>query len=229
MQPFVTEPHADLCFCFFLTSIFASIAKHWGKRLNKLLDWNTDCASKVVIRLKINGSAMDNHSISPRSLLSCAFTEFFKTSLRHVVCVREDLNMLTNAQIFKHPHNLILYIQNTCQYMEVKCPIWRKHCLSESSLHSNLFCPAVSPRQLHYSPPCCRCLASLFTNPHFVLIIHMVWLFDMRENWQITGWRAVTSQIHAVTGAHEKLGVWAVLMLGGLGRAKTTLALLVVD
>lgn len=49
-----------------LMSIFASIAKHWGKkRLNKLLDWNTDCASKVVIRLKINGSAMDNHPTPP--------------------------------------------------------------------------------------------------------------------------------------------------------------------
>lgn len=80
-----------------------------------------------------------------------------------------------------------------------------------------------SPRHLHYSPLCCRCLATLLAIPHFVPIIHMVWLFDMRENWQITGWRAVTSQINVVTGAHENLGVWAVLLLGGLGRAKTNI------
>lgn len=80
-----------------------------------------------------------------------------------------------------------------------------------------------SPRHLHYSALCCRCLATLLAIPHFVPIIHMVWLFDMRENWQITGWRAVTSQINVVTGAHENLGVWAVLLLGGLGRAKTNI------
>lgn len=177
-------------------SIFASIAKHCGKILNKILDLNTDYASKVVIRLKINASAMDNHHPPAPSPFSCAVTEFFKTSLRDVVCVREDLNMLTNTQIFK-PLNITTIWSRTfkthANIREVKCRIWRKHCFSESSLHSNLFCPAVSPRCLHYSPPCCRCLASLLTNPHFVPIIHMVWLFDMCENWQITGWRAVTS------------------------------------
>lgn len=40
----------------------------------------------------------------------------------------------------------------------------------------------------------------------------MVWLSDMRANWQITGWRAVTSQIHVVTRGLWKVGSW-----GGAG------------
>lgn len=129
-------------------SIFASIAKHCGKILNKLLDLNTDYASKVVIKLKINASAMDNHHPPAPSPFSCAVTEFFKTSLRDVVCVREDLNTLNNTQIFK-PLNITTIWSRTfkthANIREVKCRIWRKHCFSESSLHSNLFCPAVSP------------------------------------------------------------------------------------
>lgn len=52
---------------------------------------------------------MDNHPRDPRIPVQSQ-TEFFKNSLRHVVCVREDLNMLANTQIFKHHHNLISYI-----------------------------------------------------------------------------------------------------------------------
>lgn len=55
----------------------------------------------------------------------------------------------------------------------------------------------------------------------------MVWLFDMRANWQITGWRAVTSQIHVVTRGLWKVGSWGGAGGWGLGRAKRTLALLV--
>lgn len=167
--------------------------------------------------------------ITPVPPLSCVVTEFFLTGLRHVVCVREDLNYFINTQIFKPNHNLISNIQTHANIRKVKCPEgWMKETLpqwKQPSLKS--ISSRCSPRHLHYSPLCCRCLATLLTIPHFVPIIHMVWLFDMRENWQITGWRAVTSQIHVVTGAHE-VGLGP-MSLGGWAEQRQTLALLVVD
>lgn len=43
----------------------------------------------------------------------------------------------------------------------------------------------------------------------------MVWLFDMRANWQITGRRAVTSQIHVLTRGLWKVGSFGCAVGGG--------------
>lgn len=53
----------------------------------------------------------------------------------------------------------------------------------------------------------------------------MVWLFDMRANWQITGCRAVTGQIHVVTRGSWRQGSPGGVGDGGWGKLKRTLAL----
>ena len=146
--------------------------------------------------LKINGSAVDNH---PHPPFFCAAVADRLAQLLTPALIRRVAHMVlsekTQSFSLTHTHTHTRKQMHTSQssnlthsntqrmwtrptrpcYAEtkrVKCSLWRRHTHCESSLHSNLFHPAVSPVISIILPCVADLLHFFFAYPHFVTIIH---------------------------------------------------------
>lgn len=130
-----------------------------------------------------------------------------RTQICSLICIHK--------QIQTSPWSNLIHQALSCRNQESEMFYMKE----TQTLWKHLFHPAVSPiisiillyaaDPLHFFQPI-PTLCPQFT---------MVWLFDMRENWQITGWRAVTTQIHVVTRGRWKAGILGGAVDGG-GQSK---------
>lgn len=150
--------------------------------------WNTDCTSKVLIMLKINGSALDNHPHPP--LFCTAVTDRlvqFKLVLTGPVgrmvwseetltCTHTHIKAcITVSQSHTHSKTQSMSTRPTrlcyAEIKRVKCSIWRRHTYAVKAAFTQICFILLFPRHLHYPPLCCRSFALILAYPHFVAII----------------------------------------------------------